>query len=75
MVSWDDVFMAKIEANLPTKASSTGLIEISGGRQACRRSQGAPKRSGIKLTCRKASDELACISNIVGTTGHQPVVW
>ena len=49
VVSWDDVFITKVKAGLPTKANgqhSTDLIESDGGRQSCRQAQGAPTRSG-----------------------------
>lgn len=47
MVSWDDVFMTKVNADSPTKANgrhNTGVIGSSGGRQACQQARGTQER-------------------------------
>lgn len=75
MVSWDDVFMADLPANASGR-NSTGFIESSGGRQARRQAQGAPKRSGIFGSCSIYKSACLCRETwssrlycIVGSTG------
>lgn len=75
MVSWDDLFMTKVKADLPMEANErhrTGLAKVSGGKQAYRQAQGAPKRSGEDVV---SQSKRSINSYFGGTTGHRPVVW